>query len=181
MDLMLQVNQLMPSGKPKYLDVIQYPKISDLIKQEGARKILLLLAIMVRDFCASFNVVRNMNEDQILEAAGMLMEECGNFRLEDYVIMFSMAKKGQLVKVFDRIDLEVITNVLDAYWQNRNEAANKAQESEFSRIDGLGEGNAKDMVWNGFKYENKKDAGDRMESLAGMMGDLKNKLKDAGL
>jgi hypothetical protein len=51
---------------------------------------LRLKTVEAWDFCSSINVLRNMNEDQMIEAAAMLIAECGNFRLEDYVMMFSM-------------------------------------------------------------------------------------------
>lgn len=135
---MAVVNELMPAGKPDYLGVISYPKICDLLKVENQVDMLILVSTLVRDFCSGVNVARNMNEDQILEAAAMLLNECGNFRLEDYAVMFSMAKKGQLVKFYERIDLEVITAIVDAYWIHRNKAAQEAQEQEANSLQGLG-------------------------------------------
>lgn len=112
----------MPAGKPNYLEVVKYPQIKDIMKESGAGNMLLMLAVMVRDFCASMNVVRNMNEDQIVDAATMMLQEVGNYRLEDYVMAFSMAKRGELVQIRDRIDLQVITELLDAYNRKRVDA-----------------------------------------------------------
>ena len=66
----------------------------------------------------------------MIESASMLIDECGNFRLQDYTMMFTMAKRGQLVKIRDRIDISVITQLLDEYWKRRNFAGMKLQESE---------------------------------------------------
>lgn len=130
--------QLMPAGKPNFLGVVQYPKITDLIQEKGEPVMLMILSIMVRDFCAGFNVVRNMNEDQILEAAAMLLHECDNFRLEDFVMMFALAKRGQLVDIRDRIDLSIITKLLDNYWQKRQDAKDEAETAQMTMLEGLG-------------------------------------------
>jgi hypothetical protein len=168
------VNQLMPAGKPDYLGMVKYPKISDLIQVQGEPRILLIISIMIRDFCASFNVVRNMNEDQILESAVMLMTECGNFRLEDYTMMFAMAKKGQLVKIYDRIDIEVITNILDKYWNTRKDAAIQAQESEAGNLDGLG---PTMRTMDGKNADEVKMLG-MMDGFAGGIGNMREALKE---
>jgi hypothetical protein len=129
----MAVKQLFPEGKPDYLGVVKYPQIKDLVKDNGEPVVLLLIAVMVRDYCASVNVARNMNEDQILEAAAMLMDEAGNFRLEDYAMMFALAKRGKLVKIYERIDLTTITDMADAYYAERRDTKIAMQEQEIER------------------------------------------------
>lgn len=129
----IAVKQLFPDGKPDYLGVIKYPQIRDLVKDNGPAPVLLLIAVMVRDYCASINVARNMNEDQILEAAAMLMDEAGNFRLEDYAMMFALAKRGKLVKVYERIDLTTISDMADAYYAERRDTKIAMQEKDIER------------------------------------------------
>lgn len=138
MELLSMTGDLMPSGKPTFLEVIKYPMIQQLIAEHGKKTMLKVLFLLVKDFCRSLNVVRNMTEDQMIEAAAMLIDECGNFRIEDYVMMFSMAKKGELVKIYDRMDIQIITAILDEYWQRRYRAANKETEFEVNKLDALG-------------------------------------------
>jgi len=138
MELIVLTSELMPGGKPNYTDVIRYPMIRDLVQAYGKKKMLAVLVLMVKDLCSSLNVVRNMNEDQMLEAASMLLDECGNFRLEDYVMMFSLGKRGQLVKIMDRIDLQMISDMMDAYWEKRKAAAEVLTESDARHYDTLG-------------------------------------------
>ncbi len=104
--------------------------IRDLINEHGKKTMLKVLFLLIKDFCNSINVVRNINEDQMIEAAAVLIDECNNFRLEDYTIMFSVAKRGGLVKILDRMDISVISQMLDEYWKRRNFAGMKLQESE---------------------------------------------------
>lgn len=168
--------ELMPKGKPDYLGVVNYPKISELVMYCGEPQMLLVISIMVRDFCAGLNVQRNMNEDQILEAAAMLLNECDNFRLEDYLIMFTLAKQGKLAKIYERIDLEKIVEILDAYWLVRKRAADDAQEQEVTMLEGLGPvGRFEDQSHGHALDVSLLRAAD---GLAGAMNDLKNQVKE---
>ncbi len=135
---MQMTSDLMPAGKADLLGVIQFPMIKLLVEEHGKKNIFKALFLLVKDFCKSLNVVRNMNEDQMLEAANMLIEECGNFRMEDYLMMFQMAKKGQLIKIYDRIDIEVVTAILDKYWEVRLKAGREASEQESLILDKMG-------------------------------------------
>jgi hypothetical protein len=139
MELLEITRQLMPAGKPAFLEVVKYPMIRVLAEQHGRKLLMAVLVMAVKDFCASLNVVRNMNEDQMIEAAAMLLDECGNFRLEDYVMMFTMAKRGQLIKIYDRLDLQVIGLMMDEYWCRRKAVADAMIEDEVNHYDSLGQ------------------------------------------
>lgn len=140
MELITIANELMPEGRPAFLQVVKYPKIRDLAKEVGKSTMLKALFLMVKDFCSSFNVVRNMNEDQMIECAAMLLEECDNFRMEDYMMMFHLAKRGKLIKVMDRIDLQMVSAMMDEYWLQRKQVGQAYQEEEAKQLDTLGYG-----------------------------------------
>ncbi len=131
MELIFIASELMPKGVPNLTGVIKYPTIESLRQELGKKVALTLVLALVKDLCSSINVVRNMNEDQMLETASMLLDECGSFRLEDYVMMFALAKRGQLVKIYDRIDIDMMGEMMDEYWFRRNQAGRRAQEEEF--------------------------------------------------
>lgn len=168
MELSEVVSELMPAGVPQFLSVTKYPKIADLKETIGLRDMHKLIFLLVKDFCNSLNVVRNMNEDQMIEAAGMLMDECDNFRLEDYTMMFTMAKRGGLIKIYDRIDLQVITDIFDAYWIKRNNAAVEAEERAITRQE------AQLPVMRSTKPGDY----DKMDSIGGALSDMKQLLRD---
>ncbi len=138
MEMLAIGRELMPAGKPQYTSVRRFPMVAALAKEHGTNYMLSVLTLMVKDFCSSLNVVRNMNEDQMIEAGAMLLDECDNFRLEDYLMMFSMAKKGELVDIRDRIDLQVITAMLDTYHARRAMAAQEAEAAEYNSLQQLG-------------------------------------------
>lgn len=187
MDLVLRTNELMPAGKPDFLSIVKYPMIKDLIESEGKKKMLAVMVLLVKDFCSSINCVRNMNEDQMIEAGAMLLEECANFRLEDYVMMFSMAKKGSLtdVKLWDRVDIQIISQIADQYWLKRDEAGEKAQAEELEKIEQLSAVNPSDrldLIWDGKSgYVKQETMDDKLLGFSGAMGELKNRLLREGL
>lgn len=174
MELLSMSSGLMPAGKPTYLEVIKFPMIKNLIDEYGSKTMMKVLFLQVKDFCSSMNVVRNMNEDQMIESAAMLIDECGNFRIEDYVMMFQMAKRGDLVKIMDRIDINVITQMLDVYWEKRRDAAINNQDNEEKIINGYGPtGKSGDDI-----HPEDTKLIRSADSLAGAMGDLKNRFKE---
>ncbi|MDE3250277.1 MAG: hypothetical protein KGO82_16570 [Bacteroidota bacterium] len=185
MELISMTTDLMPQGRPSFISIPRYPPISQLIHSEGRKKMLGVLVLLVKDFCSSVNVVRNMNEDQMIEAASMLLEECGNFRLEDYVMMFAMAKKGQFspeVRILDRVDIQVISSIVDAYWLQRKRAGDEYRDADVRQIEDQISGsslNHTEMVWNEKKgYEVKRDSTDKIDGLAGALSNLKNQLSE---
>src|SRR4051812_4913807 len=76
MELITLTSNLMPGGNPTYLDVIKYPMVRSLVEEVGKKAMLKVIYLLVKDFCSSLNVVRNMNQDQLIESASMLIDEC---------------------------------------------------------------------------------------------------------
>ena len=172
-------NELMPGGKPNYLQVVKFPPVASLVGQMGEPAVLLNLSIMVREFFGSLIVVRNMNEVQILEAAAMLLNECDNFRLEDYTMMFALARKGDLVKIYDRIDLQVITAILDAYWERRHKAGQEARDADVMAEAQVFHPDAgKEMIFvEGVGYQEKPNEHSKLDNVAGAIGELARQLR----
>lgn len=96
----------------------------------GKTEVQTLLVILITNFCRSFNVVRNMNEDQVTECAMYLFDECRDFTLEDYVIMFTLGKRAKIGEVLDHIDIEVIASMHQQYLRQRMAAFKKIQEAD---------------------------------------------------
>lgn len=112
----------------------------------GKQAVLKSVFVLLKDFCGSVNVVRNMNESQMIDAAAMILDEVDDFRMEDLVAMFSMAKRGQLFEIRDRIDLQIISKILDVYYIMRQEWIYNKQIEESDRYKRqLGEQSAGDL------------------------------------
>lgn len=135
MELVTMTGKMMPNGNPLFEIVKNCPAITQLVHEYGRKTVLKVLYLLVKDLCNTLNVVRNMNNDQMIEAAAMLLDECDNFRLEDYTMMFALGKRGQLVKIMDRVDMDMISGMMDAYWHLRLAAAYRLQQQEIEKED----------------------------------------------
>lgn len=129
-ELVAMTSTLMPHGNPDLIKVAKYPPICKLVEEMGPGTMAKVMFALVKDFCNSMNVVRNMNESQMFEAASMLLDECDTFRVEDYHMMFTMAKRGRLVKILDRVDIQVIGIMMDEYYLIRRQAGERHYEQQ---------------------------------------------------
>jgi hypothetical protein len=127
-------SKLLPEGKPDFAVIRNHQPIKMLEKSIERKVLRATIYMMVKSFCESINVIRNMNEDQMIDCASMMLDECGTFRLEDYQVMFTMAKRGKIGKIMDRLDISVISQLLDEYWTIRNEYGKREQERQFDTI-----------------------------------------------
>lgn len=106
----------MPNGKPDYYSLMSCPTIGQLAAVNGIPVLHGAIYLLVVDFNNSLNITRKMSVPQMIEAASMLLDNCGNYRIEDYVIMFAMAKRGQLgEKLFEGLDILKIAEIEKAY------------------------------------------------------------------
>lgn len=157
-------------GNPNFLLHFKRPSIEFLRARMEEKQLMKVLYLVVSDFCRSINVAQNMNEDQVLEACYWLLTDSRSFWIEDYILMFDLVKKGKLVKIYNRIDRFVISEIREAYWQLRhdtmhqryldwyNKVSPEGRDSDYSRSD-----------------ERKMDSG--LNKLSGIINDMKNKMK----
>lgn len=132
--LALEVSDMMQQGMPACRKIIKRPPLYQLLKadttKDTRKEIHTTLYLLIKDFCNSVNVVRNMDDYQMVDAATFLLDECYDYRLEDYAIMFTMAKRGNLVNILDRIDIQVIGEISKAYWAVRDVQIERIEQEE---------------------------------------------------
>ena len=117
------VSEIMPGGNPDFSIIRYAPSIAQLLKHHGYQKMITILCLIIKDMCDSANLPenKNMNQNQVIECASFLLDECDNYRLEDYVMMFTLAKRGKLSydgnkgRIFDRIDIQLISEFKTSY------------------------------------------------------------------
>lgn len=144
MAIVTAARDLMPGGNPDFSIIRARPTIEQMkswpVEQGfGPANLHKLLIGLLRNFCNSVNVPRdkNMNEDQMIEAAGFLLDECDNYRIEDYVMMFTLAKRGKLEvgktgRIFDRVDISLIADFKANYELLRQQGEDSIQ-AEYTR------------------------------------------------
>lgn len=138
------VSQIMPDGEPDFSIIRLAPSIKQILKENEADdvydKMLTALCMIVKDYCDSVNIPegKNMNQAQVIEAASFLLDECDNYRIEDYIMMFTMAKRNKLAygakndkgRVFDRVDIQLISEFKERYEFLRQEGEDKLRIKE---------------------------------------------------
>lgn len=159
--------RLIPKGEIAFNELENYPSLVSITKELGITKTQTLIALLITNFTKSFNVVRNMSEDQILECAVYIFEECNDFTIEDYVIMFTLAKRGKLGDILDHIDMRVIADIHKEYSRRRQIAFKVINEKRGiqkwrEKIDAL-QKETPEQIENGLKAWNEiKDATQHM-------------------
>jgi len=89
-------------------------QLSVLGKQD--KKVLLkALSVLITQLRQSLNVGKNLDTLQVYECASLLMEKYWYFRLEELVYVFKQVKLGKYGKVYDRLDVQVISEWLHLY------------------------------------------------------------------
>ncbi len=86
-----------------------------LLRQRDKPALLKALSLLITQLGGSFNVGKNMDTLQVYECATLLAEKHWYLRLEEFVYVFKQAKLGKYGKVYDRLDVQVISEWLTTY------------------------------------------------------------------
>lgn len=93
-----------------------------LSKNGQEANLMILLSTLILKTASFFNIGKNITEDQAINTASLILEKYPYETLEDFVMVFKMAKKGELGKVYDRIDPQVIFEWCNQYFDKKAEA-----------------------------------------------------------
>lgn len=66
-----------------------------------------------------FNLGMNINQEQAIETAMLLLEKYGYESMQDFVLMFKHAKMGNYGKTFNRIDGQIIFEWMGQYMEEK--------------------------------------------------------------
>lgn len=112
-----------------------------LVTQYGKEKIHGLLIVMLTDFCNFYNVIRPMSAIQIVDCAFELINTSieDYLGIEDFTIFFQGAKNGKYGKIYDRLDQQIIFDMLEMYRQERHEKYMSVKEEKESNYKAAGD------------------------------------------
>ena len=77
--------------------------------------LLKALSALITQLRQSLNLGKNLDTLQVYECASLLIEKYWYFRLEEFVYVFKQVKLGKYGKVYDRLDVQVISEWLHLY------------------------------------------------------------------
>lgn len=129
----MALRKFTPDGSPNFLMITREgTKLALFEKQHGSENLLKVIALMLTKFSQSFNFAegKNLNDTQISDLAVSLYEAGINdgFTIEDYAIFFERAKMNKYGKVFDRLDIGIVNEMLDNYFLERVSELAKAND-----------------------------------------------------
>ncbi len=128
----------------KYESLLAIPlkdRMVGLVNQYGKEKIHGLLIVMLTDFCNFYNVIRPMSATQIVDCAFELINTSieDYLGIEDFTIFFQGAKNGKYGKIYDRLDQQIIFDMLEMYRQERHEKYMNIKEEKESNYKAMGD------------------------------------------
>lgn len=99
-----------------------------------------LLVVMLTDFCGFYNVIRPMSADQIVSCAFDILSSSSEdfLSIEDLTLFFQGAKMGKYGKIYDRLDQQLIFEMLEIYRQERHEKYVNIQEEKHANYKAMG-------------------------------------------
>jgi len=134
-------------------DAINYPTISQQIKQFGGQQVVMVFIAEVTRNLAGFNVKENMSTEQIEMFCEDFISEYKYESIADLKIMFKKARLGHYGKTYAYIDS---SQVMEWFGQYLNDKA-EAREREHKRIKNLPPETLANMIQKDNHLENLKN------------------------
>lgn len=153
------------------LKISPYARIPHLTHAYGFENIHKTLILLLGKFINSFNIIRPMSEDQVIECAfDMVMTaQEDQLSMEDYLLFFKGARQGKYGKVLDHLDQQVVFEMLESYRQERHATLLKVREEQHIAVKGVGPSD---------RIIQKNELAEGLCNVMGRMQDLKDKLKE---
>jgi hypothetical protein len=123
-------------GNVNYLAVINQVPLEDrlpaLVQKYSKQKIAAILTVSLTACFEKMNLRYAMNAEQIVELADMIIEtsEEDMLALEDVMLFLQQLVRGQMGKIYDRMDIPTFFEMFEKYRQNRHDDYMNAKEEK---------------------------------------------------
>lgn len=97
-------------------------KLQTLVDTYDNRAVISIVSMLIKKFCSQFNLQKNMTDKQCTDlATEIVLEEAHKWRIEELVLFFDRAGKGDYGRPgdgmpYERIDKAVIESLMDKYF-----------------------------------------------------------------
>lgn len=124
-ELVKNLEQFKERGVVKFESLLSIPvtdRMPGLVEKYGKEKIHGLVVVMLTKFVNSFNLIRPMTSDQIVECAFEMIDSSyeDTLSIEDFALFFQGAKSAKYGKVLDRMDQQTVFELFENYRQERH-------------------------------------------------------------
>jgi hypothetical protein len=136
-------------SKFKQLGVVQFDKVllvptEDRITaitstDEGYLRVAAILTASVKSAMESINLKLPMTEDQIVELAGLIIDQSkeDNLSLEDVLLFLQELITGKSGKIYDRMDIPRFFELFEIYRQERHTTMLRIREEQHGQFKAL--------------------------------------------
>jgi len=109
------------------------PTLKTLEKKYGLDDLASLISMLILQTASYLNLSNNINEDQSLETAFLLLEKYPHETIDDFIVMFKNAKKGEYGEIYNRLDGQLIFKWMEKYLEEKADFRNSIhQKLKFS-------------------------------------------------
>jgi hypothetical protein len=85
------------------------------LKKENENQLMKAVKNLIVSLCESLNLTNSMNDYQVLEASMLLTEKYYYLKIEELILIFKNVKLGRYGKSFNRLDIQIICEWIEAY------------------------------------------------------------------
>ena len=134
-------------GEALPLKVIEIVPISErlpaLKEMYGAQKIADVLSIQITRTLNNFNLRVGMNPEQIMDLAYAIIDEAEQDQLaiQDIFLFLDGMLKNKYGKVYDRMDMPTLFEMLEKYREERHQAYMNGKEEAHAQFKAMGDSN----------------------------------------
>lgn len=90
-------------------------QLSKIKKEIGEGNLKRLLAALIFDLSAFYNVKGGMDDRQVDMLVNLLISNYWTWKIEQFARAFHLQKMGKLIKIYDRVDPATVIEVLNVY------------------------------------------------------------------
>lgn len=138
-------------SKLKHFGVIQFDKVLAIPAEdripalaatdEGYLRVAAVLTATIKSAMENINLKFPMSEDQIVELAGLIIDQSGedNLSLEDVLLFLQDLVTGKSGKIYDRMDIPRFFELFEIYRQERHSKMLNIREEQHVQCKGIGD------------------------------------------
>lgn len=115
-----QLKELAMSGDLSIAVALKGRQIGTYVSLKGKQVIRKEISLWIGEMSQSFNIGKNLTEDQIVDIANEIMNEKWFFKVDEIYYFLRKCKIGAFGKVYDRLDMATIFEWLEIYTKQRD-------------------------------------------------------------
>jgi hypothetical protein len=167
-------NQYIERGVVQFDKILSIPacsRVPNLTHVYGFETLVKLVAVLLASFNNSLNLIRPMNDEQVIDCATDLVmtTEEDQLSVEDLVLFFKGAKEGKYGRILDRMDSQTVFAMMEEYREQRHREYVKIKDEKHANLKSMGPTE---------RTNNPDPIAEKMCDLVGKIGRLKEQLKD---